>query len=38
MYTGLFRLKMGAKSHGGNTEVPYALRMCSMVFVCSRRL
>lgn len=25
MYTGLFRLKMGAKSHGGNTEVPILL-------------
>lgn len=26
MHTGLFRLKMGAKSHGGNTEAPI-LRM-----------
>ena len=25
MYTGLFRLKMGAKSNGGNTEVPILL-------------
>ena len=25
MYTGLFRLKVGTKSHGGNTEVPILL-------------
>ena len=31
MYTGLFRLKMGAKSNGGNTEVPILL----MQFVSS---
>ena len=31
MHTGLFRLKMGAKSHGGNTEAPILL----MQFVSS---